>query len=364
MNATESGWLREFADAAERSDRLVGSGEHAKLLAAGLMGEAGSVVAELKKERRERDAYPVYRRAMHEEVGDFLWYFVRLCDVATPGTLDSIQTPAYVAREDVSPSLALFLEFGSAVGDVLRSVADQTSVASDLQPLLEGVWDLLGRVAGDANVDLREAAKRNTLKTASRWPGPGERTRVGLFDEELPEEEQLPRRLEIEFRERPIGDHKSVVLRCNDINFGDRLTDNIEDSDFYRYHDIFHFAHAAYLGWSPVVRALLRCKRKSLPKKDEGQDGARAVILEEAATATIFSRAKELGFFDGIDHVDYDLLKTVHEFVSGFEVDVVPLWQWEEAILKGYEVFRRLRDNRGGRVTLDLRRRELHYVAV
>ena len=69
-----------------------------------------------------------------------------------------------------------------------------------------------------------------------------------------------------------------MILRCNGVNFGDRLTDNIEDPDWYRYHDIFHFAYMVHLAWSPVIRALLHCKRKSQPKIDEAQDGARAII--------------------------------------------------------------------------------------
>lgn len=359
MGSGSSWWLLEFAEAAERSDRFVGREDHTSLLTTGLMGEAGSVLAELKKEKRERDAYPVYRRRMHEEVGDFLWYFVRLAEVGAPGTLAGL--PQDHSPVATGPALDLFLEFGACVGQVLGSLAGTQVSPETLRPLLQRVWALLQMVAAEASVDLRQAAEHNSRKTASRWPT--ERVRLGLFDEGFPEEEQLPRRLQIEFRERESGSRKTVILRCNDINFGDRLTDNIEDPDGYRYHDIFHFAHAVYLGWSPVVRALLKCKRKSRSEKDEGQDGARAVILEEAASAIIFSRAKQLSFFDGIDHVDYDLLKTVQEFVAGYEVDAAPLWQWEEAILRGYEIFRKLRDNRGGRVLLDLTRRELQYLA-
>ncbi len=352
-------WLTDFAEAAEKSDRFIGQSDHTSLLATGLMGEAGSVLTELKKEQRERDAYPVYRRRMLEEVGDFLWYFVRLADVGAPGTLPTL--PREHEPEATEPALGLFLEFGASVGQVLGALAGPQVSRRPLSPLLQRVWESLQKVAAETNVDLREAAEHNNRKTASRWPS--EKVRLGLFDEDFPEEEQLPRNLQIEFRERGSGSHRVIILRCNDINFGDRLTDNIEDPDGYRYHDIFHFSHAVYLGWSPVVRALLKCKRKSQSEKDEGQDGARAVILEEAATAIIFSRAKQLSFFDGIDHVDYDLLKTVQEFVGGYEVDEAPLWQWEEAILQGYEIFRRLRDNRGGHVTLDLNRRELTYKA-
>jgi hypothetical protein len=154
-----------------------------------------------------------------------------------------------------------------------------------------------------------------------------------------------------------------VILRCNGVNFGDRLTDNIEDPDWYRYHDIFHFAYIVHLGWSPVIRALLHCKRKSHPEIDEAQDGARAIILDEAVSATVFSYAKHLNLFEGIDHVDYDLLKSIRGFIDGYEVSAVPLWQWEIAILDGYRVFRLLRNNRGGRIILDLNKRDIRYIA-
>src|SRR2546427_394814 len=71
-------WLTDYAEVAKRTDRFTDNAEHIALLAAGLMGEAGSVLTELKKEERERDAYPAYRHRMLEEIGDFLWYFVRL----------------------------------------------------------------------------------------------------------------------------------------------------------------------------------------------------------------------------------------------------------------------------------------------
>lgn len=77
----------------------------------------------------------------------------------------------------------------------------------------------------------------------------------------------------------------------------------------------------------------------------------------------MFSRAKETRFYDGIDQVDYDLLKTITEFVRGFEVQDVPLWQWEAAILNGYRVFRALRDDGGGTVTADLVNHDLSYGA-
>lgn len=356
--ATSIRWLQEFAAKAEKTDKFAGKPDHAALLAAGLFGEAGSVIAELKKERREREAYPVYRNRMLEEVGDFLWYFVRLAALVTPGLIDELQGDDGGTNPPTGgPHLPPFLDFGAAVGDVLASI--NGSSAADLKSRLHRVWALLTNIGQDAGVSLRDAAERNTDKTRSCWPS--EKRYRALFDDGFSEEEQLPRRLQVEFRERSRGTHKAVILRCNGINFGDRLTDNIEDPDGYRFHDIFHFAHAVHLGWSPVVRALMRSKRKSRPDIDEAQDGARAAILEEAVVAIVFSRAKHLKFFDGLDHVDFDLLKTVKEFVEGFEVAEIPLWQWDSAIIDGYRVFRALRQGGGGSVTLDLAERQLVY---
>lgn len=357
-NVAGDRWLHEFADLAAKTDRFVGKDDHAALLAAGLIGEAGSVVAELKKARREREAYPVYRDRMMEEVGDFLWYFVRLAAVVAPGLLDELQGPDQeLVQAADGPQLTTHLDFGASVGEVLAAVSASTH--SDAKASLRRTWALLNVISNDSNVSLRDAADRNTAKTRSRWPG--EKRYAALFDDGFPVEEQLPRRLQVEFLERSRGAQNAVILRCNDINFGDRLTDNIEDPDGYRFHDIFHFAYAVHLGWSPVVRALMRTKRKSDPKLDEAQDGARASIIEEAVSAIVFSRAKQLKFLEGLDHVDLDLLKTVKEFVEGFEVASVPLWQWEAAILDGYRIFRALRAGPGGRVTLDLNNRSLTY---
>lgn len=116
---------------------------------------------------------------------------------------------------------------------------------------------------------------------------------------------------------------------------GDPLTDNIADRDGYRFHDVFHFANAAILHWSPVMRALIRHKRKSNPKFDEEQDSGRAIVVEEGVAAWIFSRAKELNFFENQEKVSLGILKTIGEFVSGYEVEKCPLKLWEKLSWKG-----------------------------
>ena len=81
----------------------------------------------------------------------------------------------------------------------------------------------------------------------------------------------------------------------------------------------------AILHWSPTFRALLKCKRKSDPHVDETQDGARAIVVEEGLSVFVFSHAKTLAFFEGQTSLSFDLLKTVRQFVDGYEVAACPL---------------------------------------
>ena len=351
-------WFKEYRENAGGTDQLAGRRNHIELLAAGLLGETGGILAELKKRDREDAAYPVYPDRLLEEVGDFLWYFARLTTALEAfdiSALDESGGPAGQPGDDVADALVLGGSVGALLAALGRGRRDEAATH------LGAVWSAFVRVASRLKIRLGEAADMNREKTLSRWPEGRQRRR--LFDSAFPEEEQIPRKLNVEFREIGRGDKPVVILRCNGVNIGDRLTDNIGVPDGYRFHDVFHFAHAAYLGWSPIARGLLKCKRKSNATVDENEDGARAGIMEEAVSATVFSRAKEVDFYDGIDRVDYDLLKTIQGFVKGFEVDAVPLWQWEEAILNGYRVFRELRRHGGGRVTLDLLSRDLRYAA-
>ena len=353
-------WFIDYRRDAERTDRLSGRHDHITLLAAGLFGESGSIVAELKKMERETGAYPSDRNRLTEEIGDVLWYFARLVSVLSSSKeqeFDDSKKP--VQRQSCDDAMIEALSLGGAVGGILADL--QHNESDTISPVrLGAIWHALQGVASAVGVELSEAARRNLQKTQSRWPSV--REFVPFFDDECDDEEQIPRKLNVEFREIDRDGRQVVLLRCNGLNLGDRLTDNIEHPDFYRFHDVFHFANAVYLGWSPVLRALLNCKRKSRPRVDENQDGARAQITEEAVSAIIFSRAKETCFYDGIDHVDYDLLKTISEFIRGFEVQAVPLWQWEAAILNGYRVFRQLQNNGCGFVTLDLINRDLLYL--
>jgi hypothetical protein len=194
-------------------------------------------------------------------------------------------------------------------------------------------------------------------KTRGRFVVP-DPAKLPTFDRGFEAEEQLPETFEIEITQRQSG---QCYLRWNGVFIGDPLTDNILDADDYRFHDVFHFAHAAILHWSPTMRSLIRQKRKSDKTVDEAQDGGRAIVVEEGLTAWIFSRAKELYFFDNQSSVSFDMLKTIADFVKGYEVEACPLSLWERAIIDGYAVFRQVRANKGGVVIGDRKARTIGY---
>lgn len=214
------------------------------------------------------------------------------------------------------------------------------------------IFRVLIAAADDAAVSLDEAAKRNITKILDRWPI--SRDWAPQFDEEFDKDEQLPRQIAITFKEKDIGGKQYVLQQCRGINIGDRLTDNRIEQDDYRFHDVFHLAYAAILGWSPVLRALLKVKRKRKPEIDENQDGARAILIEEGISTWIFNYGARHGYFKNFQSIDYALLKAVREFVKGYEVEERPLWQWEYAILEGFRIFRELKTHRGGIVTANL----------
>lgn len=345
----------------------------------GLVGEIGSLVSELKKKQRDEDAYIGFRDSVLEEMGDTLWYLACL-STHLGLSLESLvrysfrdQLPAgndltfYSIQETAGGNLPTesrleltLLKLSKEVGQVVADFLTGGAIETDRVAFhLTEVFKALVEAAIQAQVSLARAAHRNLKKVHDRWPV--ERKYPNCFDTTYDEEEQIPRRIEMFISERMIGGRTYVYQKCNGINIGDRITDNKQEEDDYRFHDVFHLGYAAILGWSPVVRALFKVKRKSNQKIDENEDGARATITEEAVSAWVFNIAVRLNYFKGLKSLDYGLLKAVRNLVRGYEVSACPLWLWEEAILQGYAVFRQLQEHRRGLVIADLQARTLEY---
>ena len=366
--------LLEYQRAVRETDRLPQDDLRTPVL--GLFGEVGSLLSVVKKRKRDAVAYVGYDAAIIEELGDALWYFTCIanrvaldlsvlaqwvfCDASdrdecqadefgTWGDVQSARPPAN--DEDLFASMSLLAGLtGKLVGGLRGGLVEgsRERLSGDMSAVLRS---LIGFAAA-ADLDLDVAARQNLEKIFSRYPR--ELKYPPLPDDDVASHERLPRRFDLFVGEHDVNGKTYVMVTCNGVIIGDRVTDNKAEEDDYRFHDVFHIAYAVHLSWSPILRGLFRVKRKSMPGVDENEDGARAGLIEEGVATFIFGRALEQNLFEDLEHLDFDLLKLVRGFVRGFEVERCALWQWERAILDGFKVYREFKKNRCGYVVADL----------
>ena len=298
--------LSEYQRQAQQTDRIPTedeSGVDPKLVSLlGLAGEIGTLLAGYKKYLRDGSAYELFPENVEEEFGDILWY-----------------------------------------------------VAS---------------AAAKFDLPLEKIAESNIVKVTDRWPSHQGNTRPMRmtdehFDSLCPPEEQLPREFEIEVR--PVTDPDSPESKIQVIwkgkVVGDPLGDNTYDESGYRFHDVFHLANAAVLGWSPVARGkLFDCKRRSDVRIDSVEDGGRAIVVEEGIAAYVFEYGRQHNYLDGVRSLDYQILRTFRTLTVGLEVQVRPLWEVEEAIFQGFTAWRQIKEAGGGLLRGNLADRTLVYV--
>lgn len=360
--------LSEYAAAVAPTDVLDRRDLRPVLL--GLYGEVGGIMATAKKHKRDGERFPGYERAAREEFGDALWYLAALCRrleieleelFAEASTGDGFRTMSIAS--DMAGGVCAVVALpasGANLDDRLfrlgRSTASLLCDSPDRVGLLAFVRDYLEALHG-THLSFSEVVRSNLTKVSSAFLEPGASELID-FDESFGTEEQLPRKFAIRVQQRPSG---KSYLQWNGVFIGDPLTDNIGDPDGYRFHDVFHLANAAILHWSPVMRALIKHKRKSVQAYDEAQDSGRAIVVEEGVTAWLFTQAKELAFFEGQDRVSLGLLKSIGDFVKGYEVDRCPLKLWERSIIQGYDVFRKVRASQGGWIVGDRATRTVKY---
>lgn len=393
QNSEASLTLQNYGRQASKTNRFLGENEHDhyKKLTFGFFGEIGGLLSALKKRRRDQ-LYQTEAEVVRDEIGDALWYLVNAAALSGVGanelgqaglsflrrrfdeTFRSESSEVTFRQLDGIASLHHAVLRGSSE-ELLRDLAYASGLAISFKfdrvklESFENQTSMFGQLLGglvliSACFDLRleVIASQNLLKVNDRWPPVKRYLAIESGGKDF---EQFPPQLEVAFIQRKIGNRLVVVQQIKGLNIGDPLTDNSRRPDGYRFHDIFHLSYAVHLGWSPVIRALLKLKRKSDPLLDENEDGARAIILEEGIATWIFNHAKANGRKLYADmtpgRLDYALLKQVRSMVDGLAVADCPLWQWENAILDGFRVFRDLYRHKGGTVVADLRRHTLTF---
>lgn len=336
----------------------------------GLIGEVGEVVTELKKHSREGAAYIAFPDRLTEEVGDVLWY---AADLATHrgirlAGLDAVSTgPVRSSNTQEGEWIRVALSLAEHAARISRSYESllagrQASRHFDigLSESLAGIVMDLRRLTRMHGLSIADVAAANIRKVHDRWAHP---TRGSLTSRRVwPASEQLP-----DCFDAWLSDNRGCVTITFSIDDGsiqvtaDSLTDNAYDPDGYRYHDVFHLAYAAVLGWSPVTRSLLQRKRKSDPQVDEVEDGGRAAAIEEGIAAMVFAYACQHRMFQGVRTVDYSLLRTIRDMTAHLEVSARTAAEWQDAIIQGFDAWRGVRDAGGGHIHVDHAARQIRF---
>jgi len=268
------------------------------------------------------------------------------------------------------PILGLAGETGELLNEYKKKLRDGDAHKRFPERVAEELGDILWYVAATATkfgLDLDDIAQRNLHKTRARWGTPEGHSLpipARALDAGFPESERFPRQFVADFRPFFENGAQKVRVFVDGVQMGDPLTDNAYTPDGYRFHDVFHLACAAVLGWSPVVRKLLGRKRRSQPELDEIEDGGRAIATEEGISALVFAYARDHNWLEGVTSVDYDILKAIRIMTSSLESAVCTTGEWERAILAAYDIWKQLQQNQGGKVALDLDKATITYAGL
>lgn len=275
--------------------------------------------------------------------------------------------PATPMTDDAArliPLLGLAGEAGQLLAEYKKRLRDGPGHVLFVDRMAEELGDILWYVANLASkyeLDLDSVAAQNLRKVEALYHRTEEASRL---DADYAEGERFPHHFIATFREVREGSRVEVRTEINGALIGAALTDNAYHDDGYRFHDVFHMSYAAILGWSPVLRRLMRLKRRSRPLIDEVEDGGRAAVIEEGIAAVVFDYARKHQFLAGLVDVDEALLVTLRGMSAHLEVASQPASHWRQAVIDGFAVWRELVANGGGVVEANLDKREIRYVGL
>jgi NTP pyrophosphatase (non-canonical NTP hydrolase) len=287
------------------------------------------------------------------------------------------------------PILGLVGEAGSLATAYKKFLRDGLPWEDNRDFIKKELGDILwyiSTIATHCSLDLNEIACENVQRTLDRY-GCTDRKWCEVFatpalDAEFPDQESFPRKMKFIFSETTREDDEKIASLSlveaspnifpdgpismagkKDVGFklGASLSNNALTDDGYRYHDAIHIAFLGILGWSPVMRSLLRIKRKSNPEVDECEDGARAHDVEEGISTFLANKAKSYNFFREPRNVDNDTLDYIEEATKHLEVQKLPRWLWKHAISEGFRAKCELQKHQGGVLEIDLDKRTIQF---
>ncbi|MGB0342456.1 MAG: hypothetical protein ACPGGG_03380 [Parvibaculales bacterium] len=350
--------LNRFCAKAEETDHAKADGEQVGIL--GLIGEVGELVTILKKKERQDVEFDQMNSTASEELGDCFWYVAKICREYGIGMGDLLSNKSLDARKAAGSSgkeISECLTISEQIGVLLRHKGD----SKIRQDALAEICLSLCYLSEMENRSLCGVLKENLDKTEARYGDTNSPSPLSDCDMGFPCWQQLPETLEIRF-EKTTGGRVAIII--DNRRYGDLLTDNSNCDDGFKFHDVFHFGFCAILSWSPVTRSLLKAKRKDCPHKDEVEDGARAIIIEEGIVHLAFKYGLSHCFsFEKDQRIDTSLLKTISFMVRGYEVEAVEMKLWEKAIKDSCCVLKELIDKGEGTIRTCRRTKTIKFIA-
>lgn len=166
--------------------------------------------------------------------------------------INEFQRRAFETDELKRTTISLFGlagEVGTIFSAFKKRMRDRRNVAAFREELIEELGDALWYVASIASlseIELEEVAQKNIKKARSLF----EDKAAPDFDGEYPSYEQLPKHMRIRFAlDKETG--RSQMF-WEDGELGAALSDNTDEEDYYRFHDVFHLSFMTFLGWSSL----------------------------------------------------------------------------------------------------------------
>lgn len=261
-------------------------------------------------------------------------------------------------------TLGLLGEAGSVASSVKKIKRDNRTpdvVKKEISTELGDTLWYLAAVARYYGINLSDIASENLAKTLYLFSDSNRD-----FDATSPAEEKLPKKGVFAFLENP--ETGKVSIQFEGKEFGDELDDNAHVDDGYRFHDVFHLAYAARLGWSPVIRKLMGRKRRYNSRLDRVEDGARAIFLEEGISVFVFNQNKisERGVssFSDRGNIPFSVAQAIKTMTKGIEVSERSISDWFDAISVGFRCYDKLVKFRGGEISLNRSRKTISYKAL
>ena len=157
--------------------------------------------------------------------------YQRLANTTDQATKNETENdPKQPERHLVVPLLGLAGEVGTLLTEYKKKLRDGNTHLLYKDHVKEELGDILwyvSNIAGKFNLDLNDVAQSNLEKIEGRWQKP--ESAPGLYDSQLPNCQQLPRKFKYQFVEQRDNDRTVLIIRDvlrDNESVGDKLTDN------------------------------------------------------------------------------------------------------------------------------------------